>query len=362
MKEETMEVKRLLIAAMGFSVAMVSACVIQRPHSLMQTGQGTVSDHSTQPGTSAISAPLNLQRLTESASIVAVGRVAELSVVTDEPKTPHLHAVIVVNEILKGSLSSRSLLVDFTRKKVRVPFTKTITSMTVGLFFLNPGAQDTYSLADSEVEALPAVENGEGVLGNALDRVINVLGNVLDSPVTSISDRLDAIKVLSGTDVTAAIPALRRGVTSNDSNLKLQAEAGLLRHNDLATLKELAPELLDGSLSGSTVILSLSAGIRDGIRSPEAVPILTKLLTAREPLIRRASIHALREIGTVTTWTPVASALNDNDQMVRYDAVAALAQLTGDVSHEPSFDAFQRDEKMYLVYWRERLKGFKLLR
>ncbi len=72
--------------------------------------------------------------------------------------------------------------------------------------------------------------------------------------------------------------------------------------------------------------------------------------------MRRAAAHALREIRTDAAKGPLSAALNDSDQMVRYDAVLGLSEINGDFSHAPSVDLFKREERKYLSYWRERAR------
>jgi HEAT repeat protein len=147
---------------------------------------------------------------------------------------------------------------------------------------------------------------------------------------------------------------LHRALASKDENIKLEAEAGLLRHNDFSVLDQVEGTLLESpaGIPDNSVLL-LSSAIRDGIRDAKAVPILARLLSAFDSRVRRAAAHALRETHAASAMGPLSIALNDSDQMVRYDAVLGLSEITGDLSHAPSVDLFKRGESDYLTYWRE---------
>jgi hypothetical protein len=118
-----------------------------------------------------------------------------------------------------------------------------------------------------------------------LDGVINELGIVLASFTSSDEDKIQAIRALSPIDSKPANDALRRTVP-RDGNVKLQADAGLLRHNDIATLKGIEGLLLGRNFKDSIVVLPIGAAIRDGVRSSDSVPILIRLTSATPRLSR----------------------------------------------------------------------------
>jgi hypothetical protein len=264
-------------------------------------------------------------------------------------------ATIHVNRTLKGTVDKPNITVKLIKNPNRISRAKSITPSLYALFFLNQESPMGFSLADQDVQAVVASEGASISSRSVLDEVVNEVAHVLVSPNNSPRDQLQAVAALSSVDSPAANEALHQALASKDLNVKLEAEAGLLKHNDVSVLEQVQERLmmLPADITDNSV-LRLSSGIRDGIRDPMAVPILAHLLSALNPRVRRAAAHALRETRSDAAIRPLSAALNDSDQMVRYDAVLGLSEITGDLTHAPSVDTFKRDEKKYLAYWQDR--------
>jgi HEAT repeats len=350
-----MKQKNALIVGMLFLTALAVVAIFEYRHLRVETLSAT-SVHASEAISSRIEPPLDLRQLTDAASFIIVGQVIELTPVGKDSQTAsEFRMFLTINKVLKGSVRTSSLTVSFARRPDRMAFTRTITPLMYVTVFLKAKA-DSYVLAESNVEALAAVPGGADIQGDALDRVINELGNVLASSASSNQDKIQSVRILSLIDSKAANDALRRTV-SLEGNVRSQVDAALLRHNDISTLRQLEGTLLDRTFKDSVAIVAISAAIRDGIRSSESVPILIHLASSSsDPDIRGASVHALREIRTPLARNAFSRALNDSDQMVRYDAVMGLSELTGDMTHAPSVASFRHSEKESLTYWKQQPK------
>jgi hypothetical protein len=304
--------------------------------------------------------PLNLTRLVNQSDVIVVGKVLEVS--NERPSQVEIfhpyEVTLRVDRVVKGSLPPSVITVEFFRSPGAIAKGKSIASSLYAMFFLKEESAKPYALADSTLEALVAVEGAPAVSGDALTQVVDVLAHVLRSSDSSAADQLQAVDALASVDSQLANEALHLAVGSANEDLKLHAEVALLRHNDVSVLKLVEGTLMNptNNASAAATVGRLSFAIQLGVRDPSGIPILTHLLGAPDPQVRRAAAHALRETRALASVGPLSTALNDTDQMVRYDAVLGLSEITGDRSHAPSVDAFKRDEAKYLKYWQKRDK------
>jgi len=352
--------KLLLAALTVLSVSLILAIFMSR-HSASSVPQP--SGNATDVGfLSTVGAPLSLERLTQKASLIVVGRVSELSIVGKISPAPGgkpqlCFATVQSDRVLKGSLTQPTLALKFTTPPSVATVGKGIAPSLYAMFFLSEESPHEYVLADAGFPSVVATKGAPPSQGHALERVVNELAYVLVSPDSPPSDQLEAVTAVGSVDSPAANAALHRALESKDLIVKGQAEAALLRHNDISVLKAVENILLRPPADFPDALVGrLASAIQFGVRDPKAVPALTHLLSVPDPRVRRAAAHALRETHAVAAIGPLSTALNDSDQMVRYDAVVGLAEITGDLTHAPSVDTFKRDENKYLTYWRERVR------
>lgn len=310
------------------------------------------------PPKANIVTPFNLSKIVDQSDVIGVGNVLEVS--DDRPRQVEIlhpyEATVRVDKVLKGSLPS-TIKIKLIKKANAVRNGKSITQSLYAMFFLKEESPKSYTLTDPTVEALVASDGVSGKEGDALARVIEVLAQVLRSN-HSPADQAEAIAALASVNSQASNDALRLVLKSSNEELKLQAEVGLLRHNDVSVLKLVEETLLKPTnQTNAAAIGHLSFAIQLGVRDPSGIPILTRLLTSPNLEVRRAAAHGLRETRAPAAVAPLAAALNDTDQMVRYDAILGLSEITGDRSHAPSVDTFKRDEKKYLAYWQGKFPG-----
>src|SRR6266404_1262552 len=347
----------LFLAASTVMCVSLLAIMMCYHHSASTIVQPQSSDTPDATSLATLGAPISLERLTQKASLIIVGRVNELSSVGKISSAPSGKAQVIFataqsDRVLKGSLAQSSLTLKFVSPPSFATTGKIITPSLYGMFFLIEESPHEYVLADGSFPSVVATKGAPLSQGNALERVINEVAYVLVSPGSSPSDQLQAVTALRSVNSPTANAALRRALGSEDQNVRIQAESGLLRHNDVAVLESLQISLFKPASGIGDDNLILSAAIRDGIRDPKAIPILSHLLSAPDNRIRQSAAHALRETHSDAAVVPLSTALNDSDQMVRYDAVLGLSEITGDMAHAPSVDLFKRDPNKYLTYWR----------
>jgi len=354
-----MKHKGLLVILSVITVSVCSTVLVLKTRRNNENVSPRNDVQSSRTTASTVSAPLDLPRLTNQAAVIVVGKVLDLSVAPQQESQlgESYLATIHVNRTLKGTVDKPNISVKLIKTPDRISLAKSMTPSLYALFFLNQESPKGFSLTDKDVQAVVASEGSSISSRSVLDRVVNEVAHVLVSPNNSTQDQLQAVAALSSVDSPAANEALHQAVASKDVNVKLEAEVGLLKHNDLSVLDQVERTLMksrpDISDNG---VLRLSSGIRDGVRDPKAVPILGRLLSSSNPRVRLAAAHALRETRSDAGIRPLSAALNDSDQMVRYDAVLGLSEITGDLTHAPSVDLFKRDENKYLTYWRERAR------
>jgi HEAT repeat protein len=300
-----------------------------------------------------------LPRLTNAATVILVGKVIGFQLANEQStKSGNSYQVNVqVNRVLKGSVRRSPIVIKFVKPADGASVARNITPSLYGMFFLNQESPNIYSLADRNVQAVVAADGPPSSSRDLLDQVVNEVGLVLVTPDSPSGDQLQAILAIKSVDSPAATEALQQALQSKDASVKLEAQAGLLKRNDISVLDQVQDRLLKSPSDFSdAAVLALSNGIRDGIRDPQAIPLLARLLTAGNLRVRRAAAHALRETHTNAAIGALSVALSDSDQMVRYDAVLGLAEIKGDFSHAPSLDTFKGDENKYLSYWRDQVK------
>lgn len=163
---------------------------------------------------------------------------------------------------------------------------------------------------------------------------------------------MQAVEVLKNVRTEPATLALRQAATSADLPLQLGANAALLWRNDISAFSSAVAVLLNPPAGADKVLLRRLAASVEGVSDAAAVPLLNRLIRARDAFLRRAAASALRHTAVDAAINPLLAVLNDPDREVRYQAVIGLAELTGQYDWAPSIDLFQRDEQAYLSHWR----------
>lgn len=167
------------------------------------------------------------------------------------------------------------------------------------------------------------------------------------------SEKLSAVLALGDIQSPESTRALSEAANNGHDAIRVMAVSQLLLRNDIAVLP-IAVDMLeqfDQSTEG-TVASNLDYGIRDGIRNPDAIPLLQRLADNGQAVTRIAALHAMRATGARSAIPALIRALEDPDKRARYEAVAGLAEITGQSDMHPSLIDFRDDEEKYVRYWK----------
>jgi HEAT repeats len=305
---------------------------------------------------------LDLAALTRDSDLIVVGQIANVweekrtSILTEGKAIParQMLAQLQVERVLKGQLrqqdfSFRFVIADFSAYKV-------ISSSRFGLFFLRKASQQNCTVTNPFYPFVVAAMDAPIHQGGIFDNVIAEVANVLTQSNASVEDRIEAINALKEVKDDAAAAALRQVAEQPDVELRLRAVAALLWRNDFSVMKIAEDALFNPPPNiDKQVMMNLAVAI-EGIKDSRAIPNLTRLLDAREILIRRSAASALRHTGSPDAIGALAKALDDNDRDVRYYAVMGLAEITGQNEWGPSTDLFRLEEQRYLSFWKDWVK------
>lgn len=308
--------------------------------------------------------PLDVDRLTANATLIAVGQITsvqELEKTTIQAGNRMVLARAMVAELrldrlLKGATgtSSPSLRFHFALPDEFMGW-RSVTPLSYRVFFLTQSSGEL-KLANPYYPSVVAVPRAEFEGGTAIERVVHELGAVLESTKAPLQERREAVFALSSTKSPAAIHALRRSAEVQDLTLRLSVAAALLEHNDISTLQFAEDALLkpDPTLPAHLYLLhNLTSAISGRVKDARAVPSLARLLHASNVETRRAAASALMHIGSNSSIHPLLHALTDPDFQVRYFSVVALAEITGQTDWRPNMEDFASNPNKYLDHWRE---------
>jgi hypothetical protein len=296
---------------------------------------------------------LDVAELTRQADVIVLGQlvsVVQLAPLNSPDAVASIHrseGSIAVDRLLKGELPGAILKVGFQVG----PGHEEITSGQHGLFFLRRGtgvsefADETYPyLATSSDVRVPP--------GPPLEQITEILGETVESP-TQLADpeRERALDALRRLHTELAESVLRRAMQSAPEAFRLEIARSLVARNDLAGFSMVSEALLHPAGLTEATLLNL-AGSLAGLRDPRAIPGLTKLIATGDPNVRRYAAVSFRQTGDSAALRPLSQLLNDDDPQTRYNAVAALGEITHQDEWTPALDEFHSHEARYLTYWR----------
>lgn len=307
---------------------------------------------------------LNLPVLTREADYIVVGQVIALreegrvNINEQGQSIParQMIATLRVDRVLKGQATLTTISIRFFLPEAPLGY-KGIAAAQFGMFFLRETSQQGYAVLNPYHPFIVAAPDTPFRDGNILDQVIAEVIQVLVTSRVSPNERKQAIDILSGIETAATTAALQQAARNLDISLRLQAAAALLRRSDITVLNMVGDALLHPPQNIERNLLSsLAFAIQDGVKDPQAIPMLTKLLKASDVQTRRGAAAALRHTRVDVAIEPLSIALQDSDREVRYHAVLGLATITGQTEWGPTFNLFEQDEQRYLTYWRGRMR------
>lgn len=300
---------------------------------------------------------LDLSALTRNADQIVIGKVIAISetgrsaLVIQQQSVPVIHKDVTlrVHRVLKGD--SQPVL-HFEMLVDQFGIFQPVTPNQFGMFFLHRKSMKEFVLVDPNFPFLVALPNSPPMEVAVFDRVVAELANVIVAGAAR-EKRIQAIETLKNVKSEKARAAFRQAAIVRDPSLRISALAALLRNNDSSFLGVAVDILLNPPPAYEKPLLTNLAVSITGITNPKSIPLLSRLLTARDVAPRRAAAYALRHVGGGGAIAPLSNALNDEDRDVRYQAVMGLAEISGDYQWGPSIDLFQRDEQLYLNHWKQ---------
>jgi hypothetical protein len=313
--------------------------------------------------TTAIPVPvLSVSDLMERSDLIVVGSVVfvqEVGASTVEigarsVKAHEMQCTVQLYGTLKGTTDGRELSFRYSLPEEPIGYA-TISAPSYEIIFLKKG-ENGYSLTDPYYPSLPAIPGTAVTDGNTdtLGGITLHLDAVVRSTTAPPAQRQRALYALSTIGGSQSTGALQAGLVQSDQALRLNAAAYLLQRNNLSGLKAAEVALLTPPDDVPRYVLhNLAYGISEGVKDPVAVPSLKKLLHVEDVETRRAAASALWHVGTKSAEGPLASALNDPDLAVRYQAVWGLAQMAGQTAWAPNLEVFRAHEAKYVKHWHE---------
>ncbi len=289
--------------------------------------------------------PLNLERLTNNADLIIIGRVSSIS------NAGRATATLGIDKVVKGEADART--VDFEFFPNRPSAYVRIQPELFGMFFLKWNeAVGGYRILDPTYPAVIAPANASLSKEGGLERTVNVVGQVLLTS-RAAEDRRVAVTVLSGALTDRATELLRQGAKDKDLVVRMQSISALLNRNDIEMLAIAERTLLNPPAGAEQYLLDNISGALEGIKDPRAVPALQRLLRSSNSRTRHGAVSALRQMRVMEAVEGLVIALGDNNRDVRYQGVIGLAELNGQNQWAPDIGSFESDEQKYLDHWKE---------
>lgn len=288
--------------------------------------------------------PLDLERLTNNADLIIIGRVNSIS------NQGRSIATLSVDKVVKGQAVERTVDVEFL-PNVPSAYAR-IQPQLFGMFFLMQNADGRYQILDPVYPAIIAPANAVLTNEQGVDRTVNVVGQVLLT-ASAAEDRRVAVRVLSSARTDRATELLRHGAKDKDVVVRMQSISALLNRDDIETLEIAERTLFNPPAGTDSYLLDNISAALEGIKNPHAIPALQRLLRSSNSRTRQGAASALRQMRVMEAVEGLVIALGDNDRDVRYQAVIGLAEFTGQNQWAPSIGKFESDEQRYLDHWKE---------
>jgi hypothetical protein len=300
----------------------------------------------------------HLQELVEEADVIAVVEISRIDnagpvtiAVDGESLLADAHRADVNTErLIKGFCPNQFILDFFTpRQFVGYP------GVGVGrqIIFLKR-RDNRYEFADRHFPSLPAAPGTvSGIESDPLQEVVAELGRVVSSPAATQAQKWTVLVRASGIpNVESFKLSLQAGLsTAENADLKYKIQAELVSRGDCSQLSSLVELLISDALSNEqrqTLLLV----IENSVKSPESLPMITRLLRSPDALSRRAAAEALWHIASPKEVPDLSRLLEDADREVRFYAVRALADIANEPGWGgPSESEFQEHQQEYLTHW-----------
>ncbi|HKQ72666.1 MAG TPA: HEAT repeat domain-containing protein [Blastocatellia bacterium] len=262
------------------------------------------------------------------------------------------YAKIQVNRILKGQTSESAIIFEFVKTiRMSIGFADVRVGQ-FGMFFLKRNTKNGLTVTDYYYPYVVATAAVPKTASGDFERVIAEVTNVLAQPQATLTEKIKAIDILDQIDTPIVLESLLLNANSENISIKIRSVTALLRRNNISKLDVAEKILLAPPTSIDSYLIGNLARALEGIKDPNAIPTLGRLLESHNIALRYSSAYAIRHTGVDAAIKPLTKALYDNDQNVRYQAVMGLAEITRQYSWGPALDQYNSNEQHYLNYWR----------
>jgi hypothetical protein len=213
--------------------------------------------------------------------------------------------------------------------------------------------EDHYEFVSRYYPSVIAAAVTTSTESSALGRVVEAVAAVLTSVTYSSAAKLDALHVLGSTKSPVATVGLRSALQQQEIAVRLAAAAALLRRDDVSACPVAEP-VLRGETAGVSpdLLHNLRAAVELGLKDPQSIPFLSRVLHAESVESRRVAAAALRHTSSEFALAPLVEALDDADSDVTFSAVMGLAEITGSRNRGVSHATFSLDPNRYISYWK----------
>lgn len=299
---------------------------------------------------------LDLRRDEPLADTICVGAVMNRdSGVSDSNGVVPVQITFHVDRVLKGDVPPGSnIVIRYTQHGAFLD--QTLTGYDV-VFLKRDG--DGYLFARPRLSTMRASRQLYSPYVRSADVRANLRWEVMNSlqdpsPVT-VREALKQTSLLTTEDILSRIKALALSPNPDISALALGhcSTAG----DDTCVSPAIAvvvQQLEMASGSTNAAIMSLRAMLE---RKPVGATHFNELadaLKSKSDKAREFAVRLLRFSANPAALPYLKQALADTSQMVRYNAVMGLAEITKDHQHAPAVSVYKADEDTYLQYWRDK--------
>lgn len=301
---------------------------------------------------------LRVAELVEASDIIAVGTILTIADVGPSSVTT-AGGVVSARQILATLATDRVLK---GRAATSLEFQLVLPDAGIGYggvaagdyrMFLLKGSGEPYQLVSPYYPSLAAVRGPSPVAGTALDRVFESLSEVANATNEPETNRQSAIFALWGATSRFATDGLMVALDDHAPAIRAGAAASLLASGDMRALPvaESALSVANPNVP-SEVLHNLTVAIEQGLRRPQAIGALGRLMVSPNIHARRSAARALREVRSPLAVDALVRALDDVDGEVRYAAVVGLAEITAQPRWGPSLPEFHQNQQRYIDFWK----------
>jgi HEAT repeat protein len=281
--------------------------------------------------------------LVRDSDLIVVGRVR--TIVDAGPTSVHTGGFDVDAREMVGDLDVDIVLKGPSLRTVRFHFVQTGTLRFAGFRGVRDGQygalflsmkQGHYGFTSPHYPSIASIPGIRLTKQDPLERLIELATAVATAPRGSPSmppgmiatAQDEAILVLTELKHRDSRAALRRLLAHADHNVQLRAAIGLVEANDVVALpvaEEVLRQLPAGEAPDTGPAPGFLFAIAQSLTDPAAVPCLTRLSASPNVAVRRAAVSGLANTRAAAAIQPLARALDDADQEVRFEAVNGIA-------------------------------------